>query len=84
MKDPSMTPSTIERSPLDFDNENPAPTVTEVTVAEGGTQDELAYEDPPEDTEVAEEVVVGEEMAAVKPLVSKRRKQLRRKRGNEA
>ncbi|GJZ62755.1 hypothetical protein Tco_0618892 [Tanacetum coccineum] len=93
MKDPSVasgssgTPSTVERSPLDFDNENPAPAVTEGTVAEGGTQDGLAHEEPPEETaattEVAEEAVLGEEMASVEPLVSKRRKQLRRKRGNE-
>ncbi|GKG17757.1 hypothetical protein Tco_0372055, partial [Tanacetum coccineum] len=65
----------VERSPLDFDNENPAPVVTEGTVAEGGTQDGLAHEDPPEETaattEVVEEAVVGEEMAAVEPLVSK-------------
>ncbi|GKF72080.1 hypothetical protein Tco_0208194, partial [Tanacetum coccineum] len=49
--------------------------------------DGLAYEDPPEETvattEVAEKAVVWEEMAVMKPLVSKRRKQLRRKRGNE-
>ncbi|GKG44939.1 hypothetical protein Tco_0495017, partial [Tanacetum coccineum] len=53
----------------------------------GGTQDGLAHEEPFEETaatiEVAEEAVLGEEMASVKPLVSKRRKQLRRKRGNE-
>ncbi|GKF86745.1 hypothetical protein Tco_0254572, partial [Tanacetum coccineum] len=83
MKDPSVasgssgTPSTVKRSPLDFDNENPAPAVTEGTVAEGGTQDGLAHEDPPEETaattEVAEEAVVGEKMAAVKPLINKRR-----------
>ncbi|GKF12053.1 hypothetical protein Tco_0049979 [Tanacetum coccineum] len=40
MKDPSVasgssgTPSTVERSPLDFDNENPAPTMTKGTGAE--------------------------------------------------
>ncbi|GJV09145.1 hypothetical protein Tco_1346801 [Tanacetum coccineum] len=40
MEDPAMaprssrTPSTVKRSPLDFDNENPAPTVTEGTRAE--------------------------------------------------
>ncbi|GKD61758.1 hypothetical protein Tco_1299267, partial [Tanacetum coccineum] len=72
---------------MDFDNENPAPSVTEGTVAEGGTQDGLAHEEPPEETatttKVAKEAVAREEMASVKPLVSKRRKQLRRKRGNE-
>ncbi|GJZ08955.1 gypsy type transposase [Tanacetum coccineum] len=61
--------------------------VTEGMVAEGGTQDGLAHEEPPKETatttEVAEEAMVGEEMAVVKPLVSKRRKKLRRKRGNE-
>ncbi|GKB43883.1 hypothetical protein Tco_0888825 [Tanacetum coccineum] len=83
----SGTPPTVERSPLDFDNENPAPAMTEGTIADGGTQDGLAYEDPSKETtttiEVAEEAVVGEEMAVVKPLVRKRRRQLRRKRGNE-
>ncbi|GJV16920.1 hypothetical protein Tco_1362243 [Tanacetum coccineum] len=58
-----------------------------VTANRGGTQDELAHEEPPEETaattEVAEEAVLGEEMASVEPLVSKRRKQLCRKRGNE-
>ncbi|GJT30255.1 hypothetical protein Tco_0910530 [Tanacetum coccineum] len=78
MKDPSVasgssgTPSTVERSFLDFDNENPASAVTEGTVAEGGTQDELAHEEPPEETvattEVAKEAVFGEEMASVEPL----------------
>ncbi|GKF72867.1 hypothetical protein Tco_0208981, partial [Tanacetum coccineum] len=30
----SRTPSIVKRSPLDFDNENPAPTATEGTRAE--------------------------------------------------
>ncbi|GKG19511.1 hypothetical protein Tco_0376610, partial [Tanacetum coccineum] len=55
----SWTPSTVKRSPLDFDNENPTPAMTEGTA------------------------VLGEEMASVEPLVSKRQKQLRYKRGNE-
>ncbi|GJR51278.1 hypothetical protein Tco_1401799 [Tanacetum coccineum] len=53
----------------------------------GGTQDGLTHEEPPEETamttEVAEEAVLGEEMASVEPVVNKRRKQLRCKRGNE-
>ncbi|GKC09278.1 hypothetical protein Tco_1000888 [Tanacetum coccineum] len=46
MEDPAVasgssgTPSTVERSPLNFDNENPAPTVTEGTGAEDQAQDE--------------------------------------------
>ncbi|GJV37251.1 hypothetical protein Tco_1409728 [Tanacetum coccineum] len=93
MKDPSVasgssgTPSTVERSPLDFDNENPAPSVTEGTEAEEQAHDGLAHEEPPKEptttTEVAQEVVLEEEVAAVRPLGSKRRKQLRRKRANE-
>ncbi|GKC15496.1 gypsy type transposase [Tanacetum coccineum] len=52
-----------------------------------GTQDGLTHEEPHEETamttEVAEEAVLGEEMASVEPVVNKRRKQLRCKRGNE-
>ncbi|GJU55563.1 putative reverse transcriptase domain-containing protein [Tanacetum coccineum] len=78
MKDPSVasgssgTPSTVERSPLDFDDENPASAVTEGTVVEGGTQDGLPHEEPPKETaattKVAEEAVLGEEIASVEPL----------------
>ncbi|GKC20680.1 hypothetical protein Tco_1022830 [Tanacetum coccineum] len=93
MKDPSAasgssgTPSTVERSPLDFDNENPAPAVTEGTGAEEQAQDGLPYEEPPKETPattgIAQEAVLEKGVVAVKPLVNKRRKQLRRKRANE-
>ncbi|GKF36135.1 hypothetical protein Tco_0112893, partial [Tanacetum coccineum] len=80
MEDPAVasgssgTPSTIERSPLDFDNENPAPTVTEGTRAE----DQAAAT-----TEVIQEVVKEEEVVVIESPVNKRRKQMRRKRVNE-
>ncbi|GJS43490.1 hypothetical protein Tco_0568533 [Tanacetum coccineum] len=83
----SGTPSTIERSPLDFDNENPAPSMTEGIGAEDQAQDGLAHEIPLMDTvtttEVVQEVVREEEVAAMEPPVNKRRKQMRRKRVNE-
>ncbi|GKB03933.1 hypothetical protein Tco_0832076 [Tanacetum coccineum] len=78
---------TVERSPLDFDNKNPASAVTEGTRAEEQAQDGLAHEEPPKETsattEIAQEVVLEEGVAVVKPLVNKRQKQLCRKRGNE-
>ncbi|GJS38675.1 hypothetical protein Tco_0563718 [Tanacetum coccineum] len=93
MKDPrvasgsSGTPLTVERSPMDFDNENPVLSVTEGTGAEEEAQDGLAHEEPPKETttttRVVQEAVVEEEIDAVEPLINKRRKQLRRKRGNE-
>ncbi|GJW28978.1 hypothetical protein Tco_0045853 [Tanacetum coccineum] len=80
----SGTPSTVERSPLDFDNKNPAPTVTGGSGAEETAQDELVYEEPPEVTAATAEVTQGavaeEVVAAEKPQGSKRRKQLPRKR----
>ncbi|GKF68242.1 hypothetical protein Tco_0197921 [Tanacetum coccineum] len=83
----SRTPSTVERSPLDFDNENPAPTVTEGTGAEDQAQDVLAPGAPPKEaaatTEVVQEAVREEEVVAMEPPVNKRRKQMRRKRVNE-
>ncbi|GJS62272.1 hypothetical protein Tco_0657056 [Tanacetum coccineum] len=93
MEDPTVasgssgTPSTVERSPLDFDNENPAPTVTEGTGAEDQAQDVLAPGAPPKEaaatTEVIQEAVREEEVVAMEPPVNKRRKQMRCKRVNE-
>ncbi|GJZ13134.1 hypothetical protein Tco_0548364 [Tanacetum coccineum] len=58
----SGTPSTVKRSPLDFDNENPAPTVTGGSGAEEQAHDGLAHKEPPKETaattEVAQEPVV--------------------------
>ncbi|GJR47777.1 hypothetical protein Tco_1315880 [Tanacetum coccineum] len=57
------------------------------TRAEEQAQDGLAHEEPPKETsattEIAQEVVLEEGVAVVKPLVNKRQKQLCRKRGNE-
>ncbi|GJR72124.1 hypothetical protein Tco_0084489 [Tanacetum coccineum] len=81
------TPSTVERSPLDFDNEDPAPSLDEGAGAEEHVQEGLAHEIPPVETvtttKVVQEVVHEEEVAATKPPVNKRRKQMRRKRVNE-
>ncbi|GJY46608.1 hypothetical protein Tco_0435671 [Tanacetum coccineum] len=41
------TPSTVERSPLDFDNEDPAPSLDEGARAEEHVQEGLAHEIPP-------------------------------------
>ncbi|GJX95500.1 hypothetical protein Tco_0351298 [Tanacetum coccineum] len=83
----SGTPSTVERSPLDFDNENPAPMVTEGTRAEDQAQDVLATGALPKEaaatTEVIQEAVQEEEVVALESPINKRRKQMRRKRVNE-
>ncbi|GJU59422.1 hypothetical protein Tco_1237188 [Tanacetum coccineum] len=93
MEDPTVasgssgTPSTVERSPLDFDNEDPAPSLAEGAGAEEHVQEGLAHEIPPVETatttEVVQEAVHEEEVAATEPPVNKRRKQMRRKRVNE-
>nr|GEX69285.1 hypothetical protein [Tanacetum cinerariifolium] len=76
----SGTPSTIEKSPLNFANEDPLQTITE----RGGVdqvQDEVAYEIPPTGNALTTRVTLGtvleEEVAAIGPHVNKRR----RKRG---
>ncbi|GJW95903.1 hypothetical protein Tco_0175575 [Tanacetum coccineum] len=83
----SRTPSTVERSSLDFDNKDPAPSLVERVGAEEHVQEGLAHEIPPVETamttEVVQEAVHEEEVAATEPPVNKRRKQMRRKRVNE-
>ncbi|GJW60024.1 hypothetical protein Tco_0109359 [Tanacetum coccineum] len=93
IEDPTMasgfsgTPSTIERSPLDLDNENPAPTATEGTGAGVQAQDVLAPGAPPKEatatTEVIQEAMREEEVVAMEPPANKRRKQMHHKRVNE-
>ncbi|GKE59169.1 hypothetical protein Tco_1498354, partial [Tanacetum coccineum] len=90
MEDPTVasgTPSTVERSPLDFDNEDAAPSLAEGARAEEHVQEGLAHEIPPMETatitEVIQEAVHEEEVAATEPTVNKRHKQMRRKRVNE-
>ncbi|GJU09302.1 hypothetical protein Tco_1131698 [Tanacetum coccineum] len=79
----SGTPSTIEKSPLDFDNENQSQQVIEGDGAENPAQETVASETlPPVNsltTRVAPNRDSEEEVAADVPLVSKRR----RKRGND-
>nr|GEY65449.1 hypothetical protein [Tanacetum cinerariifolium] len=76
------TPSTIEKSPLEFANEDQPQTITEAGGAEDQVQDEVAYEIPPtgntSTTGVALETGLEKEVAAMGPHVNKRR----RKRGN--
>ncbi|GKF31599.1 hypothetical protein Tco_0101397 [Tanacetum coccineum] len=93
MEDPTVasgssgTPSTIERSPLDFENEDLVPSLDEGARAEEHVQEGIAYEIPPIEsattTEVVQEAVHEEEVAATEPPVNKRRKQMRRKRVNK-
>ncbi|GKB14706.1 hypothetical protein Tco_0848629, partial [Tanacetum coccineum] len=93
MEDPTVasgssgTPSTIERSPLDFENEDLVPSLDEGARAEEHVQEGIAYEIPPIEsattTEVVQEAVHEEGVAATEPPVNKRRKQMRRKRVNE-
>ncbi|GKA16400.1 hypothetical protein Tco_0696147 [Tanacetum coccineum] len=81
------TASTMEKSPLDFDNENPSPRITEGDEIEEQVQDEVAQEIPsvgnPPATEVVPEPDLEEEEATIGSLVKKRRKQMRHKRANE-
>ncbi|GJT34373.1 hypothetical protein Tco_0924792 [Tanacetum coccineum] len=73
------TPSTKEKSPLDFDNENPTPSTTEGVGARDQAQDGLAHEVPSVETttttEVVQERVLEKEVAAMGPPVNKRRRQ---------
>ncbi|GJZ42507.1 hypothetical protein Tco_0589393 [Tanacetum coccineum] len=77
------TPSTIEKSPLDFDNENPFKQIAEGNGTEDQVQETVASEIPPSGnvsaTRAAPEVGLEKEVAAMGPLVSKKR----RKRGND-
>ncbi|GJX47987.1 hypothetical protein Tco_0273177 [Tanacetum coccineum] len=65
----SGTPSTIEKSPLDFANEDPPQTITERGKTEDQVQDEVAYEIPLTEiastTRVAVETDLEEEVAAM-------------------
>nr|GEZ80447.1 hypothetical protein [Tanacetum cinerariifolium] len=78
--------STIEKSPLDFDNENPSQQITEGKGTEDQVQEIVAREIPPPPssgnvsaTGAILEVGIKEEIAAMGPPLSKKR----RKRGNE-
>ncbi|GKE00170.1 hypothetical protein Tco_1388153 [Tanacetum coccineum] len=75
----SGKPSTIENSPLDFDNENPTLSATEGVGAGNQAQDGLAHEVPSVETatttEVIQEPVLEKEVAAMGPPVNKRRRQ---------
>ncbi|GJV87006.1 hypothetical protein Tco_1530944, partial [Tanacetum coccineum] len=89
MEEPAMatessgTPSTIEKSPLDFDNENPSQQITEIDGREDQVQETVAPEMlPPGNvsaTGAAPEVSLEEEVVAMGPYLSKKR----RKRGND-
>ncbi|GJR36343.1 gypsy type transposase [Tanacetum coccineum] len=79
----SRTPSTIEKSPLDFDNENPSQQAIKGDRAENLAQETVASETLPSGnsptTRVALKIDSEEEVAVDAPLVSKRRY----KRGND-
>nr|GEZ02658.1 hypothetical protein [Tanacetum cinerariifolium] len=81
--DSSGVPSTIERSPLDFANENPSQQSTGGNGTEDQCQEAVAPEVPPPEkvmtTRVAPEAGQAEEIAATGPRVVKER----RKRGND-
>ncbi|GJT46602.1 hypothetical protein Tco_0955317 [Tanacetum coccineum] len=79
----SGTPSTVERSPLDFANENPSQEITGGDGTEDQVRETVAPEIPPPQnastTVVATNIVLEEEATTDAPLVSKRR----RKRVND-
>ncbi|GKD02618.1 hypothetical protein Tco_1177592, partial [Tanacetum coccineum] len=72
----SETPSALEKSPLDFANENPSPLITERDGMEGQVQDGLSREilpvENPMTTEVVLEPDLEKEVAAMGPFVNKR------------
>ncbi|GKD94276.1 hypothetical protein Tco_1374113 [Tanacetum coccineum] len=74
----SETPSTIEKSPLDFANEDPPQTITERGGTEDRVQDKVAYEilstGNASTTGVALKTGLEEEVAAMGPLVIKGRR----------
>ncbi|GJU54403.1 hypothetical protein Tco_1228117 [Tanacetum coccineum] len=80
------TPSTVEKSPLDFDNEEPPPALAEGVGEEEPSLEEVAQEtrsaDAAPTTDVSLEAVEEEEVPP-EPHVTKRRKHIRRKRGSE-
>nr|GFA50287.1 transposase (putative), gypsy type [Tanacetum cinerariifolium] len=80
---PSGLPSTKERSPLDFANENPSQQSTRGDETEDQGQETVAPEIPPPEnvttTGVAPEAGLVEEIAAMGPRVTKER----RKKGND-
>ncbi|GKF66520.1 hypothetical protein Tco_0193037, partial [Tanacetum coccineum] len=83
----SRTPSTMEKSPLDFADEDlPSPNTKGVRIEEQ-IQDELSREIPPVGhamtAEVIPEIGLEEEVATMRPPVNKRWKQIRRKRAND-
>ncbi|GJU72887.1 hypothetical protein Tco_1264292 [Tanacetum coccineum] len=79
----SGTPSALEKSPLNFANEDPPQLITEMGRMTYQVQDGLSHEIPPVETATTTEVVqkpgLEKEMAAMGPPVNKRR----RKRGND-
>ncbi|GKA89143.1 hypothetical protein Tco_0810955, partial [Tanacetum coccineum] len=79
----SGTPSALEKSPLDFANEDPPQMITEMGGTADQVQDGLSHEIPPVETATTTEVVqepgLEKEVAAMGPPVNKRR----RKRGND-
>ncbi|GJY34970.1 hypothetical protein Tco_0420348 [Tanacetum coccineum] len=86
-RDPTPTPSTVEKSPLDFADEDlPLPN-TEGVGTEEKIQDELSREILPVRHTTTAEVIpktgLEEEVATMGPPVNKRRKQMRHKRAND-
>ncbi|GJU07564.1 hypothetical protein Tco_1123994 [Tanacetum coccineum] len=83
----SRTPSTVEKSPLDFADKDLPPPNTGGVGTEERVQDELSREIPlvghASTAEVISETGVEEEVAIMGPPVNKRRKQMRRKRAND-
>nr|GEW38981.1 hypothetical protein [Tanacetum cinerariifolium] len=79
----SGTPSTVEKSPLDFENENPAQQIIEGDGPEDQVQETVASEIPPSGNVctigAALEVGLDEKFAAMGPLLRKNR----RKRVND-
>ncbi|GKC05229.1 hypothetical protein Tco_0996839 [Tanacetum coccineum] len=75
----SGTPSTMEKSPLDFSNEDSPRRITESDETENQGQETVAPEVPPQENVptmgVTPEISLEKEVAAMGPLVSKKRRE---------
>ncbi|GKD63247.1 hypothetical protein Tco_1305355 [Tanacetum coccineum] len=83
----SKTPSTMEKSPLNFSDEDLPPPNTEGVGTEKQVQNELSREIPSvghaSTAVVMPKTCMEEEVATIGPPINKRRKQMRRKRAND-
>ncbi|GJY41409.1 hypothetical protein Tco_0428679 [Tanacetum coccineum] len=83
----SGTPSTVEKSPLDFSNEDSPRRITESDGIENQGQETVALKVPPQENMpnvgVTPEISLETEVAAMGPLMSKKRREMRGAMGED-